>query len=83
MRHFAFILLFLMVLSGAHAQKRQFRGAWIQTVNGQFSGMSRDAMQKNLTHQLDVLQQDGVNAIIFQVRPECDALYESKLGVVI
>lgn len=79
MRHFAFILLFLMVLSGAHAQKRQFRGAWIQTVNGQFSGMSRDAMQKNLTHQLDVLQQDGVNAIIFQVRPECDALYESKL----
>ncbi len=41
--------------------------------------MSRDAMQKNLTHQLDVLQQDGVNAIIFQVRPECDALYESKL----
>ncbi len=36
-------------------------------------------MQKTLIHQLNELQKDGVNAIIFQVRPECDALYESKL----
>ena len=79
MRHLAFILFFLMVWCGVQAQKREFRGAWIQAVNGQFTGMSRDAMQQNLTHQLDVLQQDGVNAIIFQIRPECDALYESKL----
>ena len=79
MRHLAFILFFLMAWCGVQAQKREFRGAWIQAVNGQFTGMSRDAMQQNLTHQLDVLQQDGVNAIIFQIRPECDALYESKL----
>ena len=36
-------------------------------------------MQSTLTYQLDELQKDGVNVIIFQVRPECDALYESKL----
>ena len=54
-----------MAWCGVQAQKREFRGAWIQAVNGQFTGMSRDAMQQNLTHQLDVLQQDGVNAIIF------------------
>lgn len=59
--------------------KREFRGAWIQCVNGQFQGMGTAKMQQTLTHQLDELQKDGVNAIIFQVRPECDALYASSL----
>ena len=36
-------------------------------------------MQQTLTYQLDELKKDGVNAIIFQVRPECDALYPSTL----
>ncbi len=57
--------------------KREFRGAWIQCINGQFTGMSRDEMQANLTRQLDVLKECGVNAIMFQVRGEADALYES------
>lgn len=73
------LLLFLGFASCVFAQKREFRGAWIQAVNGQFQGLGRDAMQQTLRQQLDVLQQDGVNAIIFQVRPECDALYESKI----
>lgn len=59
--------------------KREFRGAWIQCVNGQFQGMSTSEMQQTLSYQLDELQKDGVNAIIFQVRPECDALYASRL----
>lgn len=59
------------------APKREFRGAWIQCVNGQFLGMGTQEMQKTLSYQLDELKKDGVNAIIFQVRPECDALYES------
>ncbi len=62
-----------------HAQKREFRGAWIQAINGQFQGKSRETIQQDLSRQLDVLQQDGVNAIIFQVRPECDALYASSI----
>ena len=61
------------------AQKREFRGAWIQCVNGQFQGIGTEKMQQTLTYQLDELQKDGVNAIIFQVRPECDALYPSAL----
>ena len=60
------------------AQKREFRGAWIQCVNGQFQGLSKEEMQRTLTYQLDELQKDGVNAIIFQVRAECDALYQSS-----
>ncbi len=63
----------------AHAQKREMRGAWIQCVNGQFQGIGTEKMQQTLTYQLDELQKDGVNVIIFQVRAECDALYESKL----
>lgn len=60
-------------------RKREFRGAWIQCVNGQFIGMSTQKMQQTLSYQLDELQKDGVNAIFFQVRAECDALYKSDL----
>jgi len=70
-------LMLTMVLSAQ--PKREFRGAWIQSVNGQFMGMGTEAMQKTLSYQLDELQKDGCNVIIFQVRPECDALYESSL----
>lgn len=59
------------------APKREFRGAWIQCVNGQFQGVGTQRMQQTLRYQLDELQKDGVNAIIFQVRAECDALYKS------
>ncbi len=80
MKRISIYLLFMLLCATVlHAQKREFRGAWIQAVNGQFVGMSTLQMQKTLTYQLDELQKDGVNAIIFQVRPECDALYESQL----
>ena len=65
------------VYSGADSAKREFRGAWIQCVNGQFQNLGTERMKQNLTQQLNELQKDGVNAIIFQVRPECDALYKS------
>lgn len=59
--------------------KHEFRGAWVQCVNGQFMGMRTQDMQDTLAYQLDRLKEYGVNAIIFQVRPECDALYKSEL----
>lgn len=59
------------------APKREFRGAWIQCVNGQFQGLGRDRMQATLSRQLDQLKACGINAIIFQVRAEGDALYQS------
>ena len=74
------LALFLVVMCAVGAQmKREFRGAWIQCVNGQFLGMGTEKMQQTLSYQLDELQKDGVNAIIFQVRPECDALYPSSI----
>ena len=58
--------------------KREFRGAWIQCVNGQYLGKNTAEIQRMLGTQLDVLQHAGINAIIFQVRAEGDALYRSK-----
>lgn len=79
-----FLLLLLAWLGGSamFAQvrypKREFRGAWIQCVNGQFQGMPTAQMQQTLIQQLDNLQKAGINAIIFQVRAEGDALYRSS-----
>ena len=62
----------------AQSPKREFRGAWIQCVNGQFQGMEAKQMQQVLTSHLDALQKAGINAVIFQVRAEADALYKSN-----
>lgn len=79
---FALVCMLLcgsMSAYSGNSSKREFRGAWIQCVNGQFMGMGTRQMQETLTYQLDRLKACGVNAIIFQVRPECDALYESTI----
>lgn len=75
---FALALLCCAFTAVAQSPKREFRGAWIQCVNGQFQGMTPEKMQQVLTSQLDVLQKAGINAIIFQVRAEADALYKSS-----
>lgn len=74
----ALVLLCCVFTVSAQSPKREFRGAWIQCVNGQFQGMTPEKMQNVLTSQLDVLQKAGINAIIFQVRAEADALYQSS-----
>ena len=79
MKKLLVLLLAVISLTASAQTKREMRGAWIQCVNGQFQGMGTQKMQQTLTYQLDELQKDGVNVIIFQVRPECDALYESSL----
>ena len=79
MRKLLLLLLAVFSLTASAQMKREMRGAWIQCVNGQFQGMGTQKMQQTLSYQLDELQKDGVNIIIFQVRPECDALYESSI----
>lgn len=74
-------LLFLFCMAEAQNQypKREFRGAWLPTVTGQYRGMSTEKMQQTLLDQLNSLQGAGINAILFQVRPESDALYPSSI----
>ena len=54
------IVLAVLLTAGvivAEAQpKREFRGAWIQCVNGQWLGMSTEKMQQTLRFQLDELK---------------------------
>ena len=71
--------VFAQVQTGSAYPKREFRAAWIQSVNGQFRGMPTEKLKQNLIGQLNSLQKAGINAIIFEVRPEADALYASRL----
>ncbi|MDR0893851.1 MAG: family 10 glycosylhydrolase [Prevotellaceae bacterium] len=78
-----YTLLFALPLTAQSPQstppKREFRGAWIQVVNNQFRGLPTAQIKQNLINQLNSLQQAGINAILFQVRPEADALYDSAI----
>lgn len=71
--------VFAQVQTGSVHPKREFRAAWIQAVNGQFRGVPTEKLKQTLVSQLNSLQEAGINAIIFQVRVEADALYASRL----
>lgn len=85
MRFIGFFLLFsLFIYSTLFAQqspKREFRAAWIATVANidwpSKPGLSAAQQQQEFIHRLDQLQEMGCNAVIVQVRPASDALYES------
>jgi uncharacterized lipoprotein YddW (UPF0748 family) len=58
--------------------KREFRGAWIQTVyQDDYRTLTSRAFRSLMQERLDRLQACGINAILFQVRPEADAFYRS------
>jgi len=62
---------------------RELRAVWIATVaNIDFPsepGLDAEAQQAELTGLLDLLAALNFNAVLFQVRPEGDALYRSDL----
>lgn len=67
------ILLGLMAAAWtvmAQEPKREFRGAWLNTIyRGEYAKMSAEECKKYLSLQLDKLHSAGVNAVFFQVRP--------------
>lgn len=80
-RNFCLMALLLMTaLSAAGFGRREFRGAWLHTVfQEQYKRQSTAQNKAYLIRQLDSLAAMGVNAVIFQVRPQADAFYASKL----
>ncbi|PST84241.1 hypothetical protein C7T94_05835 [Pedobacter yulinensis] len=62
---------------------REFRAAWVATVANinwpSKPGLTTKAQQDEAIALLDMLQRQNFNAVIFQVRPQADALYASKL----
>ena len=79
----AFILLFAFSLTLAQApQKRELRGVWIATVDNidwpdRLSLFNPHIQRGQFVGILDQLAAAGINAVVFQVRPACDALYAS------
>lgn len=60
--------------------KREFRGAWIQTVGqSRYQLMNSAAMKHYLAESVRKLDEAGINVVIFQIRPEADAFYKSEL----
>ncbi len=65
------------------ALAREFRGAWIACIYNidwpSTSGLSASAQQAEMRGILDKLASLKMNAVIFQVRPQCDAVYASSM----
>ena len=81
---FTFLLfLFQHLLAQNVSPKREFRATWIATVanidwpTNKFA--APDSQKAELAAMLDSLKEAGMNAVFFQVRTECDALYDSKI----
>src|SRR5690554_6351207 len=62
------------------APKHEFRGAWVQTVGqSRYRQMNSAAMKHYLSEMVRKFDEAGINAVIFQIRPEADAFYKSDL----
>lgn len=62
---------------------REFRGVWVATVGNinwpSQPGLSVTSQKAELLSILDTARDNNLNAVVFQVRPACDALYTSSL----
>ncbi|MEX0642276.1 MAG: family 10 glycosylhydrolase, partial [Pirellulales bacterium] len=62
---------------------REFRGVWVATVENidwpSRPGLPSDKQQRELIAILDKCVELNLNAVIFQIRTQADALYASKL----
>lgn len=89
MNKFLIVVTFLLLgFSFAKAQnllkiEREFRAVWIATVDNidfpSAKNLSIEQQKTELIKDLELARSLKMNAVIFQVRPMCDALYESKI----
>lgn len=88
MKIFVLLILFSAVIISVKAEtlpkvEREFRAVWIATVdNIDFptrKNLSIAEQKAELIKDLELAESLRMNAVIFQVRPMCDALYDSKL----
>ena len=81
------LILFLMIITAGFIfpqdqPKREMRGVWIATVANidwpSAPGLSTEQQKKELISLMEQLKLSGINAVYFQIRTECDALYNSS-----
>jgi uncharacterized protein YbbC (DUF1343 family)/uncharacterized lipoprotein YddW (UPF0748 family) len=63
--------------------EREFRAAWVATVANinwpSKPGLSVEEQKSEAIELLNLLDRNNFNAVVFQVRPHCDAMYKSDL----
>lgn len=85
-----FFIIFLFIFAGISASAetlprppREFRAVWIATVdNVDFPtkrNLSVEEQKAELVRDLDLARELKLNAVVFQVRPMCDAVYASRI----
>ena len=86
----AFLLLgFAAQAAGTYSvPKREFRSAWVATVwaldwprdanDNEANGMNAEVQKASMIRMLDSLKRNNFNAVNFQVRSMCDAMYKSS-----
>lgn len=76
-------ILFLSLFSSLFAAKREMRAVWMATVANidwpSEKGLPVETQQRELRRYLDSFSQNGINTVIFQIRPSADALYDSQI----
>jgi uncharacterized lipoprotein YddW (UPF0748 family) len=77
------LLTALALASPLPAADPEFRGVWVATVANidwpSKPGLPAAEQKRELIALLDRCKELNLNAVVLQVRPMCDALYESKL----
>lgn len=78
LRFFALVLSLHVASASA-----EFRAAWVASVHNinfpSKAGLSAETQKGQIIQILDTAKRARLNALLVQVRPECDALYESDL----
>lgn len=85
--HLALAALLLTVTAAAWSRtaspKHEMRAAWIASVENidwpSAKGLSPDQQRQEFIKLIDRLKDVGINAVIVQIRPCADALYDSKV----
>ena len=80
----AFLLFLTAFISTLSAQpKREFRAVWIAHVSNidwpSARNLTAQQQRDEFVAQLNALKLTGINAVVMQVRPSCDAIYTSTI----
>jgi len=80
---FLFLSFFLAKAQNLPKIEREFRAVWIATVDNidfpSAKNLTIGQQKAEIIKDLELAKSLKMNAVIFQVRPMCDALYESKI----
>lgn len=80
------LLLFAGFATSGYAQtypKHEMRAVWIATVENidwpSAKGLTTDQQKAEMVELLDLVKEYNMNTVVFQIRPDADALYYSEL----